>query len=139
MLLVLAIFSLITPKKVMVVDDEEDIIASIQLTLQSQGYEAGGFASPERAVEEIRTRGDGYALVISDIRMPTMTGFELARLVREARPSMPIVFMTAFDINKFEFSQVFPSTSVVELITKPFTTAQLIDTVRKYIGITEQH
>jgi CheY-like chemotaxis protein len=139
MLLILAIFSLITPKKVMVVDDEEDVVAAIRLTLQSHGYEAGCFTGPERAIKEISDNGSEYALVISDIRMPTMTGFELARVVREARPDIPIVFMTAFDINKSEFSQVFPSTSVVELITKPFTTAQLIGTIRKYVGITEQH
>ncbi|MEW6604734.1 MAG: response regulator [Thermoproteota archaeon] len=135
----MAIISLITPKKVMVVDDEEDIVATIKMALQSQGYEAGCFTSPEMAIKEIRHRGEEYALVISDIRMPTITGFEFARAVRETSPDMPIVFMTAFKINKSEFLQVFPSTLVVELITKPFTTAQLIGTVRKYVGITEQH
>lgn len=139
MLLILAIISLITPKKVMVVDDEDDVIAAIQSTLKSHGYEAECFTSPEMAIKEIRDRGDEYTLVISDIRMPTMTGFEFARVVRDTRSDMPIVFMTAFKISKSEFSRVFPSTSVVELITKPFTTVQLIGTVRKYVGITEQH
>lgn len=136
----MAICDLVTPKRVMVVDDEDDIVDTIQLTLQSHGYEVGCFTSPESAIRAIRdSGGDEYALVISDIRMPTMNGFEFARVVRDARPEIPIVFMTAFDINKSEFSRVFPSTSVVELITKPFSKTQLIGIVRKYIGVTEQH
>lgn len=139
---VLVIEELGTPGKVMIVDDEDDIVDTIRLTLQSHGYEAGCFTSAESAIRAIRDNGgDEYALVISDIRMPTMNGFEFARVIRDTMPEIPIVFMTAFDIRKSEFSRVFPSTSasVVELITKPFSRAQLIGIVRKYIGVTEQH
>jgi DNA-binding NtrC family response regulator len=66
------------PKKVMIVDDERDIVAIMELALRSNGYGAAGFSSPGKALEEIRNNGE-YALVISDIRMPSMNGFELAR------------------------------------------------------------
>lgn len=130
---------LIAPKKVMVVDDEPDIVAAIELALKNHGYRAGGFTNPEMAVEEIRNNSRAYALVISDIRMPGMNGFDLARNVRAINPGVPLVFMTAFEIHKSEFSSLFPSTSVAELVTKPFTNAQLIGIVRKYAGITEKH
>lgn len=130
---------LIAPKKVIVVDDEPDIVAAIELVLKNHGYRADGFTNPERAVEEIRSNSRAYALVISDIRMPGMNGFDLARNVRAINPGVPLVFMTAFEIHKSEFSSLFPSTSVAELVTKPFTNAQLIGIVRKYAGITEKH
>lgn len=126
------------PKKVMIVDDEPDIVAIMELSLKNRGYDVAAFTSPGRAVEEIRSSGD-YALVISDVRMPGMNGFELARKVREARPDVPLVLMTAFEINKPEFAMIFPSTFVSDLVKKPFTGAQLVALVRKYVGVMEQH
>lgn len=126
------------PKKVMIVDDEPDIVAIMELSLKNRGYDVAAFTSPGRAVEEIRSNGD-YALVISDVRMPGMNGFELARKVREARPDVPLVLMTAFEINKPEFAMIFPSTFVSDLVKKPFTGAQLVALVRKYVGVMEQH
>jgi hypothetical protein len=52
---------------------------------------------------------------------------------------MPLVLMTAFEINKPEFAVLFPSTFVSDLVKKPFSGAQLISIVRKYVGVTEQH
>ena len=125
-------------KKVMIVDDEPDIVAIMELSLKDRGYDVGAFTIPGRAVEEIRNDRN-YALVISDVRMPEMNGFELARKVREARPDIPLVLMTAFEINKPEFAKIFPSTLVSDLVKKPFSGAQLVALVRKYVGVTEQH
>jgi CheY-like chemotaxis protein len=122
----------------MIVDDEPDIVAIMELALKNRGYDVGAFTSPGKAAEEIRSDKD-YALVISDVRMPGMNGFELARKVREARPDIPLVLMTAFEINKPEFAALFPSTLVSDLVKKPFSGAQLISIVRKYVGVTEQH
>lgn len=126
------------PKRVMIVDDEPDIVAIMELALKNRGYSVSAFTSPGKAIEEIRDSQE-YALVISDIRMPGMNGFELARKVREARPDIPLVLMTAFEINKPEFAALFPSTTVSDLVKKPFSGAQLISIVRKYVGVTEQH
>jgi DNA-binding NtrC family response regulator len=127
------------PKKVMIVDDEPDIVQAIELALKVNGYMAEGFTNPAKAIEEFRNNGQEYALVISDIRMPTMSGLELARNIKEVDPDVPLVFMTAFEINKSEFLALFPSMQVSELVTKPFVNALLIRIVRKYVGITEQH
>jgi DNA-binding NtrC family response regulator len=130
---------MIAPRKVMIVDDEPDIVAIIKITLEGQGYEVDGFTSPIDAMEEIMKDINAYALVISDVRMPGMSGFDLARKIRAINLDLPVVLMTAFEINKSEFSMTFPSTSVSELVAKPFTNTQLIGIVRKYVGVTEQH
>jgi CheY-like chemotaxis protein len=127
------------PKKVMVVDDEPDIVTAIELTLKRSGYRVEGFTDPGKAVEEFRDNSREYALVISDIRMPGMNGFEVARSIKKIKPDIPLVIMTAFQIHKREFSSLFPSISVSELVTKPLADALLISIVRKYVGITKQH
>lgn len=127
------------PKKVMIVDDEPDIVTAIELALKRRGYRTNGFTNPEKAVQEFSNNNREYALVISDLRMPGMSGFDLTRNIKKIKPDMPLVIMTAFEIHKREFSSLFPSISVSELVTKPLTDAMLIAIVRKYVGITEQH
>lgn len=127
------------PRKVMLVDDEQDIIATGSAALQANGYRVDGFTDPALALAEFRKNARQYALVISDIRMPHMSGFQLARSVQDIRPDAPIVFMTAFEIAKAEFSQLFPSSRVVELVTKPVSSAQLVGIARRHVGMAEQH
>lgn len=50
-----------------------------------------------------------------------------------------MVLIAEFEINKSEFSSLLPSTSLAQLVPKPFTDAQLIEIVRKNAGITEKH
>jgi len=122
----------------MIVDDEPDIVNAVKDALESEGYLVKGYTDPRVAVQELSKNSDRHALVISDIRMPGMSGFELARRMKEVCPDVALVMMTAFEIHKAEFSLIFPSTAVCDLITKPFTKAELIRIVRKYVGITEQ-
>ena len=59
-----------TPKKVMIVDDEPDIVGSLENALKNQGYRAICFTEPLKAIEEFRNNSQEYALVVSDIKMP---------------------------------------------------------------------
>ncbi len=68
---------------------------------------------------------DYYDLVLTDIRMPRINGFELYRKIKEKNPSMKIVFITAFEINKEEFSKVLPSIDVKDFIIKPISMTNL--------------
>lgn len=68
---------------------------------------------------------DYYDLVLTDIRMPQMNGFELYRKIKEKIPSMKIVFITAFEINREEFTKVLPSIDVKDFIIKPISMTNL--------------
>ncbi|MEM3095107.1 MAG: response regulator [Nitrososphaera sp.] len=59
--------------------------------------------------------------------MPGMNGFELYRRIREKHPSIPIAFITAFEINEDEFSKVMPSIKVKDFIKKPIRIPELIE------------
>ena len=69
---------------------------------------------------------DYYDLILTDIRMPKMNGFELYRRIKEKNPSMKIAFITAFEINKDEFNKVLPSIDVKDFIIKPISMSDLI-------------
>jgi CheY-like chemotaxis protein len=94
--------------------------------LEKLGHDVHAFSDPVKALEHIRDEGCLECnVVLSDIRMPGKTGFELVRQLQELRPEMKIVLMTAFKINKSEAQLVLPSTKVDAFIGKPFNIREL--------------
>jgi len=112
----------------MVVDDERDILSIIKRGLESKNrFQVETFIDAESALESLKENsGDYYDLVLTDIRMPKINGFELYRRIKESNPHMKIVFITAFEINKDEFSKVIPSVDVIDFISKPVSMSTLI-------------
>ena len=112
----------------MVVDDERDILSIVKRGLESKNrFQVETFIDAESALESLKENsGDYYDLVLTDIRMPKINGFELYRRIKESNPRMKIVFITAFEINKDEFSKVIPSVDVIDFISKPVSMSTLI-------------
>jgi FixJ family two-component response regulator len=116
------------------VDDEADIVTVAKTVLESEGYAVHAFTNPEEALRDIEIKcRRRVGMLITDVRMPGHSGFEVARRTRAIVPDVPVVFMTAFEINSLEFGKVFPSLGVNEFVRKPFYTHQLLGLVRKYI------
>lgn len=116
------------PPRVMVVDDERDILSILKRGLESKNrFQVDTFMDAESALESLKENSDDYYdLVLTDIRMPKINGFELYRRIKESNPHMKIVFITAFEINKDEFSKVIPSVDVIDFISKPVSMSTLI-------------
>ncbi len=116
------------PPRIMVVDDERDILSILKRGLESKNrFKVDTFMDAESALESLKENSDDYYdLVLTDIRMPKINGFELYRRIRESNPQMKVVFITAFEINKDEFSKVIPSVDVIDFISKPVSMATLI-------------
>ena len=112
----------------MVVDDERDILSIVKRGLESKNrFQVETFIDAESALESLKENsGEYYDLVLTDIRMPKINGFELYRRIKESNPHMKIVFITAFEINKDEFSKVIPSVDVIDFISKPVSMSTLI-------------
>jgi CheY-like chemotaxis protein len=116
----------------MVVDDEADLLAITTKLLEQAGHSVHSFVNPEKALDHINNGGcKDCSIVISDICMPPMTGFELVRLLKELRPEMKVILMTSFQINKEEARAVLPSTPVDAFVNKPFRTADLIEAINQ--------
>jgi CheY-like chemotaxis protein len=116
----------------MIVDDEADILSVIKRGLEAKKeLEVAVFSSAEAALKDFEAHPHNYYdLIITDIRMPNMNGFELYRRIRELDPSVRIAFITAFEINKEEFSKVIPSVEVTDFISKPVSIAILREKIR---------
>jgi DNA-binding NtrC family response regulator len=112
----------------MVVDDERDILSIIKRGLESKNrFQVETFIDAESALESLKENPDDYYdLVLTDIRMPKINGFELYRRIKDSNPHMKIVFITAFEINKEEFSKVIPSLDVIDFISKPVSMSTLM-------------
>jgi len=117
------------PIKVMVVDDERDILRIIKRDLEANNntFTVDIFSSSEQALQAFEGHPkDYYDLILTDIRMPKMNGFELYRRIKAKNPAMKIAFITAFEINREEFNKVLPSIDVKDFIIKPISMSDLI-------------
>jgi DNA-binding NtrC family response regulator len=86
--------------KIMVIDDDFDIATLVKITLQKNGFKnVFAFTKPSLALEHFKINYEDYCLVIADIRMPEMNGFEFAKAVGRVKPEIKVLLMTAFDID----------------------------------------
>ena len=120
----------------MVIDDEKDILFILKTGLESKGgFAVNAFSSGETALQDFASHSpDYYDLVLTDIRMPKMNGFELYRRIKEKDPSMPIAFITAFEIKEDEFSKVMPSIKVRDFIRKPMRVPDLVQQINAILA-----
>lgn len=86
--------------KIMVLDDDLDIAELVKMSLQRNGFNnVFVFTHPSLALEDFGKNYNDYSLVISDIRMPGMNGYEFARYISRINPEIKVVFLTAFDVD----------------------------------------
>jgi DNA-binding response OmpR family regulator len=124
-----------SPVRIMFVDDEKDILSTVKRGLESNNaFTVDTFSSGESALQAFESHPENYYdLVITDIRMPKMNGFELYRRIKEKNQSMKIAFITAFEINKEEFNKVMPSVNVIDFISKPLSISSLITKLKSML------
>jgi CheY-like chemotaxis protein len=124
--------------KLLVVDDDSDIVQVLKLGLLKNRFLVNAFTNPEEALQSFKSNAESYCLMLSDIRMPGMSGIQLARKVKEVNPAVKTVLMTAFEIRDNEFSKVFPSTQVDGFVQKPIGIRELTDKILSIIGETKR-
>jgi len=120
--------------RLLIVDDEYDIVQVLKVGLQQNGFLVNAFTNPQQALQSFKSNAESYSLLLSDVRMPGLSGMQLARKVKETNPDVKVVLMTAFEIKDNEFSKVFPSTQVDGFIQKPVRIRELTDKILSIIG-----
>ena len=119
------------PVFIAVVDDEPDLAYLFRDALsQIPGTRVFAFSDPLLALEHIRTNSGNSHCVVSDSRMPSITGIELLEKVKEVDFGIARILISAFEIQDEVFKN---SESVDEFLPKPITMANLIDCVKKHI------
>lgn len=80
--------------KILLVDDEPSVLLALRLVLEATGLHVSAFGDPEDALEYLRA-GSGTEVVLSDLKMPRLTGLQLLEGVREISPFLPFILMSA--------------------------------------------
>jgi CheY-like chemotaxis protein len=119
-------------KTVCLVDDEADITSVIKKGLEQEGYIVHDYNDPIKAWEYFKVNGKNCTVVLSDVRMSGMSGFEFCRRVKELRPEAPVILMTAFEMNQSEVSKVMPSASVDGFMQKPVSMKKLKEVIDEF-------
>lgn len=124
------------PKRLLVVDDEPNLLRAVAACLKAGGYEVSTARSGREAL--VQLAGAVPDLVVSDIRMPGMDGYQLARQLRGAPRTalVPIVFLTARDETADRIEGF--RTGVDAYLTKPFEPDELIAVVNGILNRVER-
>jgi len=120
---------------ILLLDDEFDITTVLKQGLQKRGFQVFGFTDPLLALEHFQINSKRYGLVISDLRMPGMSGYEFVKRVKGIKPEVLVFLMTAFEIDDNEFRNLLKSVKIDEFIQKPISFKNLTEIVRKHINI----
>ena len=122
-------------KSVLVVDDELDILGVIKRSLEAGGgvIHVYAFTSPIEALEHFKLNYNNFALVLSDIRMSGMNGFEFIRRIRQINPTIKALLMSAFEFNNNERSSALGSIIVDDFVQKPVSPRKLTSIVQRHI------
>ena len=120
-------------KKILLVDDEPDTCIVYQMALEDAGYECTSYTDSVKPLREFRPHL--YDLILLDIKMPVLNGFELCKKIIELDRSVHIVFITASEeyYEKFR-SQHFPELGRINYIQKPTRNEELVRIVDTIIA-----
>ena len=112
------------PINILIVDDEPANLVVLETVLEDPGYRLVRAESPEQAL--LALVEDEFALLVLDIRMPGMTGFELAKMIKQRRKTagVPIIFLTAY-YDKDQHQGEGYETGAVDFLSKPVNPAIL--------------
>lgn len=124
-------------KHIMVVEDDAAMQELIRDFLEAKGFRLSTFRSAVRALEAInemhKEGGDVYDLVISDINMPQMDGFEFLKLSQSTLPGLPVILITAYGNKVTEKAAL--KEGAVAYLNKPFSLSSLSAVVELQMGI----
>ncbi len=118
-------------ERILVVDDEKNYLVVLSALLKGEGYEVATASSGARALALVGEEEPD--LVITDMRMPAMSGLELIQRLQELAPDTPVIVMTAY--GTVENAVEAMKAGAVDYITKPFENQQLLLTVSKALRL----
>jgi CheY-like chemotaxis protein len=119
-------------KVVLVVDDEEGLRSIVCRTLRAQGYETLEASHGAEALGVLEKATDPVDLVVTDVVMPGMDGRELGRRIAQRWPTLPILYISAYDVNDI-FWRGSPRSSA-PFLQKPFPAEGLISRVQELLA-----
>jgi len=117
--------SSLSAHSIIIVDDELELATLFQEFLRKEGYDVVSFTDPLLALEYFKETADKHSLIITDLRMPGISGIDLAKNIREINSKVKIFLMTAFEIQDLEDRKDFKIARIDRLLQKPIRFSDL--------------
>ena len=118
-------------ERIMIVDDEATVLAIERTTLENYGYRVSTAVNGVEAVSRIKSEPDAFDLIITDLTMPLMNGWELIAELRKIRPGIKILTTTG-SLDKWpDFKE---GSNITAVISKPFTAEKLLQAVHRVLA-----
>lgn len=119
--------------KVLIIEDDEIMRVTIEDALTGQGFEAAACENGGEGIEVFD--GDKFSLVITDVRLPDMTGLDVMKRIKEKAEHCPVIIMTAYGTIKDAVEAI--KLGAFDYITKPFALEEFIIIVKRALEIRE--
>jgi PAS domain S-box-containing protein len=119
-------------KRVLYLDDEQPLVTLAARYLRKRGHAVEGFVNPQEAVRAFAAHPDRYDVVVTDMSMPSMSGFDVARAMLDVRPDISILMMSGYVRPEDRDAAI--ATGVKELMLKPSTIEELADAIDRQVA-----
>lgn len=113
-------------KRLLVIDDEPAIREGVRRILESESFEVETFGNGHAALENLKSKT--FDLVITDLKMPGMSGIDVLRSIKEVQPDMPVIFITGY--SSVDSAVEVMKLGAVDYIAKPFTPEEMLQVVK---------
>jgi two-component system, OmpR family, response regulator ChvI len=115
-------------KRILIVDDEPGITLAFKKGLENEGYEVDIFNDPIAALSNFKA--NSYSLLLLDVKMPRMNGFELYREIEKLDNQVKVCFITAFEVYYEGLKEIFPDLETGCFIRKPVEITELVKRIK---------
>lgn len=123
--------------RILVVDDEEDLREILRFNLEAEGFEVETVASAEEALVAVNCQQSTINLILLDVMMDRMSGFEMAEVLRRRGDQTPIIFLTARDAHDDQLQGF--GVGADDYITKPFSFDTVLARVKAVLRRSSQN
>jgi len=120
-----------TDIKVLLVDDEINLMEAMQKILTLEGYQVSTAASGRQALEI--TRSEPFHIIFLDVNMPDLNGLDTYKELRKSRPDIPVVMITGYGRSLKPIIEEAQQLGVKACIDKPFRIRQILESIRAYV------
>jgi CheY-like chemotaxis protein len=118
--------------RVLIVDDDEVIVRLAELTVRRLGYACAGFTQPEDAIAALSKAPMDYDVILCDVQLGSMSGFQVARELRRLSPRIPIL-MTSGTVTEADVARA-REAGVVGILPKGDVMTDLKGTFERLVG-----
>jgi DNA-binding NtrC family response regulator len=118
-----------TTKEILVIDDDPDVLNLFTEFLKREGFRTASYLDPLAALREIRGSPQRYSLVITDIRMPGISGLEIIKKVSQINQEIKVILISAFELDGDNLKGI----KYEDFIKKPVHLRSLAETIDKIL------